>query len=181
MGEIVHRVSGMPLNEFAEQNIFKPLGMTHTRFLPPADWIPHIAPTEEIDLPEGAKAGSGRGRVLRGVVHDPRSRGMGGVAGHAGLFSTADDMAIYCRMILAGGVGPNGKRFFAASTVHEMTSVQTPPWVPALRGLGWDIDSLLFCASRRPFSDWVIRPHGIYGNVRVARSFEQDVRNFIGE
>jgi uncharacterized protein YbbC (DUF1343 family)/CubicO group peptidase (beta-lactamase class C family) len=142
LGEIVHRVSGMPLNEFAEQNIFQPLGMTHTRFLPPADWIPLIAPTEEIDLPEGAKAGSGRGRVLRGVVHDPRSRGMGGVAGHAGLFSTADDMAIYCQMILAGGVGPKGKRFFAASTVHEMTSVQTPSWVPALRGLGWDIDTL---------------------------------------
>ena len=142
LGEIVRRVSGMPLNEFAEANIFKPLGMTHTRFLPPAAWLPLIAPTEEIDLPEGAKAGSGRGHVLRGVVHDPRSRGMGGVAGHAGLFSTADDLTIYCRMILAGGVAPNGKRIFAAATVHTMTSVETPPWVPALRGLGWDIDSL---------------------------------------
>ena len=119
LGEIVRRVSGMPLNEFAERNIFEPLGMTHTRFLPPADWMPLIAPTEEIDLPEGAKAGSGRGHVLRGVVHDPRSRGMGGVAGHAGLFSTADDLAIYCRMILAEALAPNGKRIFAAATVHD--------------------------------------------------------------
>ncbi len=118
------------------------MGMAHTRFLPPQDWLPRIAPTEEIDLPEGAKAGSGRGRILRGIVHDPRSRAMGGVAGHAGLFSTADDLAIYCNMILAGGMGPKGKRFFAAATVHEMTSVETPPWVPSLRGLGWDIDSL---------------------------------------
>lgn len=142
LGEIVRRVSGMPLNEFAERNIFTPLGMKHTRFLPPEEWLPLIAPTEEIDLPEGAKAGSGRGHVLRGIVHDPRSRGMGGVAGHAGLFSTADDLAIYCRMILAGGLAPNGKRIFAAATVHEMTTPQTPPWVPSLRGLGWDIDSV---------------------------------------
>ncbi len=73
LGEIVRRVSGLPLNEYAAREIFAPLGMTHTRFLPPADWIPRIAPTEEIDLPEGAKAGSGRGHVLRGVVHDPRA------------------------------------------------------------------------------------------------------------
>jgi uncharacterized protein YbbC (DUF1343 family)/CubicO group peptidase (beta-lactamase class C family) len=142
LGEIVRRVSGVPLNEFAEQNIFKPMGMQHTQFLPPQDWLPRIAPTEEVDLPDGAKAGSGRGHVLRGTVHDPRSRGMGGVAGHAGLFSTADDLAIYCNMILAGGTAPNGKRMFATATIHGMTSVETPPWVPSLRGLGWDIDSL---------------------------------------
>lgn len=141
LGEIVHRASGMPLNDFAQREVFIPLGMTHTRFLPPADWIPHIAPTEEIDLPEGAKAGSGRGRVLRGAVHDPRARQMGGVAGHAGLFSTADDLAKYCRMILRGGVADNGKRFFAAATVHKMTTPQQPPWVVSQRGLGWDIDS----------------------------------------
>jgi uncharacterized protein YbbC (DUF1343 family)/CubicO group peptidase (beta-lactamase class C family) len=141
LGEIVHRVSGLPLNEFAQREVFTPLGMSHTRFLPPADWIPNIAPTEEIDLPEGAKAGSGRGHVLRGVVHDPRARQMGGVAGHAGLFSTADDLAKYCRMILRGGIADNNKRFFAAATVHKMTTPQQPPWVVSQRGLGWDIDS----------------------------------------
>ena len=141
LGEIVHRVSGLPLNEFAAREIYAPLGMAHTRFLPPAEWISRIAPTEEIDLPQGAKAGSGRGRVLRGVVHDPRARQMGGVAGHAGLFSTADDLAIYCRMILANGLGANGKRIFSTATVHLMTTPQQPPWIPSQRGLGWDIDS----------------------------------------
>jgi uncharacterized protein YbbC (DUF1343 family)/CubicO group peptidase (beta-lactamase class C family) len=141
LGEIVKRVTGLPLNEYAAREIFGPLGMTHTRFLPPAEWVTKIAPTEEIDLPENAKAGSGRGHVLRGVVHDPRARQMGGVAGHAGLFSTADDLAIYCRMILAEGAAANGKRLFAAATVHKMITPQQPPWVPSQRGLGWDIDS----------------------------------------
>ncbi|HET9400423.1 MAG TPA: exo-beta-N-acetylmuramidase NamZ domain-containing protein [Candidatus Acidoferrales bacterium] len=141
LGEIVHRVSGLPLNEFAAREIFAPLGMTHTQFLPPADWIPHIAPTEEIDLPAGAKAGSGQGHLLRGVVHDPRARQMGGVAGHAGLFSTADDLAIYCNTILRHGLAPSGKRIFSAAAIDLMTSPQQPPWIPSRRGLGWDIDS----------------------------------------
>ncbi|MGH9702861.1 MAG: exo-beta-N-acetylmuramidase NamZ domain-containing protein, partial [Candidatus Acidiferrales bacterium] len=147
LGELVRRAGGLPLNVFAEQNIFLPLGMKHTRFLPSAAWLPKIAPTEEIDLPEGAKAGSGRGRLLRGVVHDPRSRAMGGVAGHAGLFSTVDDLSIFCQMMLDEGrilPGPGAKadrRIFADSTVLEMTSPQSPPWSPSLRGLGWDIDT----------------------------------------
>jgi uncharacterized protein YbbC (DUF1343 family)/CubicO group peptidase (beta-lactamase class C family) len=141
LGEIVHRVSGLPLNEFLAKEIYAPLGMRESRFQPPTDWVHRIAPTEEVDLPQGARAGCNCGRVLRGVVHDPRARQMGGVAGHAGLFSTADDLAIYDRMILAGGLAPNGKRIFSAATVRMMTTPQTPPWVPSLRGLGWDIDS----------------------------------------
>jgi uncharacterized protein YbbC (DUF1343 family)/CubicO group peptidase (beta-lactamase class C family) len=141
LGEIVRRVSGLPLDELLAKEIFGPAGMRETRFVPPSTWTPRIAPTEEIDLPAGAKAGSGRGRTLRGVVHDPRARQMGGVAGHAGLFSTADDLALFCRMLLASGVAPNGHRIFAAATVRLMTSPQQPPWVPSIRGLGWDIDS----------------------------------------
>ncbi len=158
LAELVRRVSGLPMNEFALENIYRPLGMSHTRFLPPAEWKPRIAPTEEIDLPEGAKAGSGKGRVLRGDVHDPRARGMGGVAGHAGLFSTADDLAIFCRMILNAGLAPSGKRIFAAATVQKMTSPQTPPWSPTLRGLGWDIDSV-YSAPRGEFF-----PRGTFGH-----------------
>jgi uncharacterized protein YbbC (DUF1343 family)/CubicO group peptidase (beta-lactamase class C family) len=142
LGELVRRVSGIPLEEFVAQEVFRPLGMRHTRFHPPAEWTPRIAPTEEIDLPEGAKAGSGKGRVLRGTVHDPRARSMGGVAGNAGLFSTADELAVYCRMLLSGGRAANGKRIFAAATVRKMTTPQTPPWSPTVRGLGWDIDSI---------------------------------------
>jgi uncharacterized protein YbbC (DUF1343 family)/CubicO group peptidase (beta-lactamase class C family) len=157
LGEIVKRVSGMSLDEFAAKEIFVPMGMRETRFLPPANWIPRIAPTEEIDLPAGSKAGSGAGRVLRGTVHDPRARQMGGVAGHAGLFSTADDLALFCKMLLAGGVAPNGTRIFAAETVRLMTSPQQAPWIPSVRGLGWDIDS----AYSAPRGD--LFPIGSYG------------------
>jgi uncharacterized protein YbbC (DUF1343 family)/CubicO group peptidase (beta-lactamase class C family) len=147
LAEVVRRVSGRPLNEFIESEVFVPLGMSESRFLPPAEWRARIAPTEEIDLPAGTKAGSGKGTLLRGVVHDPRARGMGGVAGHAGLFSTAGDLAIFARMLLGHGVGPNGARVFAAATIEKATSPQTPPWSPTLRGLGWDIDSV-FSAPR---------------------------------
>jgi uncharacterized protein YbbC (DUF1343 family)/CubicO group peptidase (beta-lactamase class C family) len=157
LGEIVRRVSGISLDEFDEKEIFAPMGMRETRFLPPANWIPRIAPTEEIDLPAGAKAGSGAGKVLRGAVHDPRARQMGGVAGHAGLFSTADDLSLFCKMMLAGGVAPNGKRIFAEATVRLMTSPQQAPWIPSVRGLGWDIDS----AYSAPRGD--LFPIGSYG------------------
>jgi len=82
---------------------------------------------------------------------------MGGVAGHAGLFSTADDLALFCRMMLAGGVAPNGKRIFSAATVRLMTSAQQPPWIPSIRGLGWDIDT----AYSAPRGD--LFPIGSYG------------------
>ncbi len=157
LGEIVRCASGVSLDEFVAKEIFVPMGMRETRFLPPANWIPRIAPTEEIDLTAGAKAGSGVGKVLRGTVHDPRARQMGGVAGHAGLFSTADDLALFCRMMLAGGVAPNGKRIFAASTVRLMTSPQQASWIPSVRGLGWDIDS----AYSAPRGD--LFPIGSYG------------------
>ncbi|HVN07913.1 MAG TPA: exo-beta-N-acetylmuramidase NamZ domain-containing protein [Patescibacteria group bacterium] len=141
LGEIVHRLSGEPLDEFAEKTFYAPLGMHDTRFRPPASWRPRIAPTEEIDLPEGAKPGSGRGHVLRGVVHDPRARGMGGVAGHAGLFSTADDLAKFCFLLLNGGMAPSGTRLLTRDSIALATQPEQPPWIPSARGLGWDIDS----------------------------------------
>ncbi len=141
LGEIVRRASGLPLDEFLAKQIYSPLGMRQTRFQPPASIARRTAPTEEVDVPTGAKAGCNCGHVLRGVVHDPRARQMGGVAGHAGLFSTADDLAIFARMMLAGGLAPNGRRIFSRATVRLMTTPQQPQWVPSLRGLGWDIDS----------------------------------------
>lgn len=142
LGELVKRITGKRLDEYAEENFYRPLGMTRTRFLPPASWIAKIAPTEEIDLLAGAKAGSGLGHLLRGVVHDPRSRAIGGVAGHAGLFSTADDLAKYCGILLDNGRIPGSTaRIFSAATIHKMTTPQTPSWSPNVRGLGWDIDT----------------------------------------
>src|SRR5690348_9547345 len=109
LGEVVRRVSGMPLDEFAKQNIFQPLGMRDTGFRPAAALRARIAPTENRrgqlsylgDTP--ANMGAEGDIWLRGQVHDPTSYRMGGVAGHAGLFSTARDLAIYCQMILNGG------------------------------------------------------------------------------
>jgi uncharacterized protein YbbC (DUF1343 family)/CubicO group peptidase (beta-lactamase class C family) len=127
MGEIVRRLSGKPLDEYAREVIFEPLGMRDTMFKPPASLRPRIAPTE-ID--------PATGNPLRGVVHDETARFMGGVAGHAGMFTTADDLAKFAEMML--GEGP---RIFSPLTIRKFTSPETPPDQPVLRGLGWDIDS----------------------------------------
>jgi CubicO group peptidase (beta-lactamase class C family) len=129
LGELVRRVSGSPLNEFAAREIYAPLRMNDTGFLPSEQLLGRIAPT--------TKTADG---VVRGVVHDPTSRRMGGVAGHAGLFTTAADLARFARMMLNLGE-LDGTRIFKPETVRLMTSVQSPPSVPERRGLGWDIDS----------------------------------------
>jgi uncharacterized protein YbbC (DUF1343 family)/CubicO group peptidase (beta-lactamase class C family) len=129
LGEIVARVSGMPLDKFCAREIYRPLKMTDTGFLPPRSKLRRIAPTE---MTEGV--------MLRGTVHDPTARFMGGVAGHAGLFTTAPDMARFARMMLNMGE-LDGRRIFKPETVKLMTSVQTPPGMEDRRGLGWDIDS----------------------------------------
>src|SRR6266567_1622868 len=129
LGEVVQRVSGGKLDEFVAREVYQPLKMADTRYLPPASEIPRIAPTEKVD-----------NMILRGVVHDPTARYMGGVAGHAGLFTTAADLARYARMLLNLGE-LDGVRLFKPETVKLMTSVQTPETIRARRGLGWDIDS----------------------------------------
>ena len=131
LGELVHRLSGQMLSDYAREHVFLPLGMRETMFQPLASLIPRIAPTER-DGPNGAP--------LRGVVHDETSRYMGGVAGHAGLFSTADDLARFCEMMLRKGQ-LDGTRLFSPLTVEKFTTPQSPAEQPILRGLGWDIDS----------------------------------------
>jgi uncharacterized protein YbbC (DUF1343 family)/CubicO group peptidase (beta-lactamase class C family) len=127
LGELVQRVSRLSLNMYAESFVFGPLGMTTTRFLPPQSWFLRIAPTEK---------DSRSGVMLRGVVHDPTARMMGGVAGHAGVFSTADDTARFAQALLNGGA-PVWSRVI----VEKMTTPQQPPNLTIIRGLGWDIDS----------------------------------------
>jgi CubicO group peptidase (beta-lactamase class C family) len=146
LGEIVQRVSQTPLEIFVQREIHAPLKMTDTGFLPPKEKLSRIAPTEVVD-----------GQPWRGVVHDPTARKMGGVAGHAGLFTTAVDLARYARMLVNLGE-LDGVRIFKPATVRLMTSVQTPPEISARRGLGWDIDS--------PFSGprGDIFPIGSYGH-----------------
>ncbi len=128
LGALVERVSGETLDEYVQRHIFVPLKMTRTRFVPPAAWLPKIAPTQ-YDENE---------HMLWGVVHDPTARRMGGVAGHAGLFSTGDDLAKFAQTLLNGGDG-----ILSALTVAKMTRPEQPPWAPVLRGFGWDIDSPL--------------------------------------
>ena len=146
LGEVVRRVSGLTLDEFARQNIFVPLGMRDTSFRPHQNLRSRIAPTEKRraqlgylgDKPQDSDIDGDK--WLRGEVHDPTSYRMSGVAGHAGLFSTVDDLAIYCQMILNGGQY-GGVRILAPLTVAEMTRpriVNESGWT---RGLGWDLNS----------------------------------------
>jgi uncharacterized protein YbbC (DUF1343 family)/CubicO group peptidase (beta-lactamase class C family) len=129
LGEVVQQASGRKLQDFVRSEIHGPLKMADTLYLPPTNNLSRIAPTEQSE--QG---------ILRGVVHDPTARRMGGVAGHAGLFTTASDLARYARMLLNLGE-LDGVRIFKPETVKLMTSVQSPAAVDSRRGLGWDIDS----------------------------------------
>ena len=126
LGALVERLSGESLDEYAARHIFGPLGMKETRFVPPASWEQRIAPTEEDE----------NHHLLRGVVHDPTARRMGGVAAHAGLFSTADDLALFAQALLDGGRG-----VLTPATIAKMTAPQQPVNGTAVQGFGWDIDS----------------------------------------
>ena len=125
LGFIVEKATGTPLNDFANTNIYTPLGMKDTRFLPPAEWSTRIAPTQYDE----------NGKMLRGIVHDPTARRMGGVAGHAGLFSTADDLSKFADDILSN------HKVLTATATQKMSTPQQPANAASLRGLGWDIDS----------------------------------------
>lgn len=139
---VVEKVTGQSLDAYTAQHIFAPLGMQTTRFTPPAAWSARIAPTQYDD----------DNRMLRGVVHDPTARRMGGVAGHAGLFSTADDLALYAEALLSGD------RILGRAAIEKMSTPQQPATAASLRGLGWDMDS--------PFSSnrGEMLPVGSYGH-----------------
>ena len=126
LGDIVKRAAGMALNEFVAREIFVPMKMNDTGYLPPKSKLARVAPTTT--------------NLMRGVVHDPTARYMGGVAGHAGLFTTAADLARFARMMLNKGE-LDGVRIFKPETVRQMTSVQTPESMDTRRGFGWDIDT----------------------------------------
>jgi uncharacterized protein YbbC (DUF1343 family)/CubicO group peptidase (beta-lactamase class C family) len=142
LGELVQRLSGLPLDRYAAANIFEPLGMKHTRFLPPKAWHPQIAETLSI----------GTHQLLRGTVQDPTAQRMGGVAGDAGLFSTAGDLALYAQALI------DRKKVLTPDLIEKMTTPQQPPNAVEVRGLGWDIDS--------PFSSnrGALLPVGSFGH-----------------
>ncbi|MBL7234155.1 serine hydrolase domain-containing protein [Komagataeibacter oboediens] len=129
LGFLVEKLSGMTLDAYATRFILTPLGMRQSCFLPPATWAMHIAPTQPDE----------NGHMLRGQVHDPSSRRMGGVAGHAGLFSTADDMCLYAQALLDRRAGRPSAFPLQSRTILLMTTAQQPGGKSDLRGLGWDI------------------------------------------
>jgi len=125
-GWVVEEVGGKRLDKFAEENIFQPLGMDSTHFNPPYREWTETAATELCPWRE---------KVLRGEVHDENAFSLGGVAGHAGLFSTVSDLGVFCRMMLQGGEW-NGKRILREETVRKMLTPQTIPDFK-FQGVGW--------------------------------------------
>lgn len=126
LGEIVGRTSGEPLDAFAAREIFGPLGLRDAGFRPPARLASRIAPT-----------GVWRGRPMAGIVNDPTAAKLGGVAGHAGLFATAQDVARFAQFILRGGVTHDGRRLIRAETVRAFTSRVAYFGSGEGRALGW--------------------------------------------
>ncbi|HON49939.1 MAG TPA: glycoside hydrolase family 3 N-terminal domain-containing protein [Candidatus Sumerlaeota bacterium] len=131
LGFIVEKVSGKDLNEFTQERIFKPLNMKHTRFNPPASWKKRIAATE---------FWSHWNRLAWGEVHDENANAIGGIAGHAGLFSTAGDLAIFCQMLLNGGKYGN-IRILQPQTIRQFYTLQTKPEISKHQGMGWILGS----------------------------------------
>src|SRR5579864_6934411 len=131
LGFLVERIARMPLDKYADSFVFQPLAMKETRYLPPPQWRRRIAPTQYDE----------NHQMLRGIVHDPTARRMGGVAGHAGLFSTAADLAKYAQAVLDALDGKPHRDFLKPLTLLKATRPQQPPDATSLRGLGWDIDS----------------------------------------
>ena len=125
---IIERITGVTLDRYVDEHVFKPLGMTSTMFLPDPSLLGRIAPTE-ID--------TARGGLMHGRVHDENADAMGGVSGHAGLFSTARDLSIFAQMLLNGG-SYNGVRIVKPETLARWTAPQSGG---SSRALGWDTPS----------------------------------------
>ncbi|HSB05062.1 MAG TPA: exo-beta-N-acetylmuramidase NamZ domain-containing protein [Thermodesulfobacteriota bacterium] len=142
LGELVQRVSGESLEAYCDRHIFKPLGMNDTCFKPSSVLFDRIAPSRKDGIKE---------------VHDPTAYRMGGIAGHAGLFSTAEDLSIYAQMLLDGGRGKNGQ-ILSQAMIDKMTLPQSPPDKTPFRGLGWDIGPP-FASNRN-----ALLPAGSYGH-----------------
>jgi CubicO group peptidase (beta-lactamase class C family) len=129
LGEVVRLVGGRQISDFVRERVFVPLNMVDTGFLPSPEMMSRIAPSERRN-----------DRIIRGEVHDPTAFRMGGVAGHAGLFSTADDLAIYAQALLNGGIH-SAVRILSPLSVVKMSTPQSPPEAAAWRGVGFDIRS----------------------------------------
>lgn len=152
LGELVHRAAGVSLDKFCMKHLYAPLGLTNTMFLPPKELTAAIAPTL------GANS-----ELTAGSVQDGNARLLGGVAGHAGLFSTATDLATFVRMLLGGGIVDN-KRIFAERVVMQMTAPYFYSNGKVVRGLGWDIYSPFSAPKGNSFSEMSFGHTGYSGS-----------------
>ncbi len=161
LGEVVRRVSGEPLDRYLTRAFVKPMGLRDTSFRPPASARARLAPTERFN-----------GAWFSGMVHDPRARVLGGVAGHAGMFSTASDLARFCQMLTAEGV-LDGRRYLKTETVRTMW---TRSWEGnGTRALGWDVISTYASGHGAILSRGLGRPHRLHRNVDLDRSGQSNV------
>ena len=165
LGRLIEVVSGEPLDRFAHSRVFAPLKMAEAGFNPPLGERHPIAPTEKGD----------DGTFLRGRVHDPLASAMGGVAGHAGLFSNARDLSRYCRMLLNEG-SLEGAKVLQPRWVRQMASPQSPPGKPDIRGLGWDIQSRYSSAKGAHFSP---RSFGHTGFTGTSLWLDPEIRAYV--
>jgi CubicO group peptidase (beta-lactamase class C family) len=149
LGELVQRITGKNVHEFSRDNIFQPLGMSETTYLPHEKFVPRVAPTEKR-----------KGKWLRGQVHDPRAEYLGGIAGHAGLFATADDVAVFAQMYLNRGTYA-GVRILSPRGISVMTDNYTSG--TSLRGLGWDKLSTFSTNRGEYFTDTAFGHSGFTG------------------
>ena len=175
LGELVRRVSGQTLDTFCREQIYGPLGTRETMFLPPRELTAEIAPTLG---------------YASGVVQDPNARHLGGVAGHAGLFSSAYDLSRYARLMLGGGV-IDEKRILSEQVVAQMTTPYLCNNGRVRRGLGWDIDSPFSAPKGSFFSDasfghtgysgssiWIDPQQDLFVILLTRRVDYHDVRDF---
>ena len=162
LGELVQRVSGQALDAYAAQHIFQPLGMRDTGFRPPPALRERIAPAD-----------TAGGRLRWGEVQDPVAHRMGGVAGHAGVFTTADDLTLFVRAMLGGG---DAARILKPASIAAMTQPQSPPGGASLRGLGWDIDSAYASFLAPHFS---LRSFGHTGYTGTALWLDPETQSFL--
>lgn len=151
LGELVKRVAGMPLDRFSTEYIYAPIGMAETAFLPQANYNT-IAPTAGYDR-----------TLTAGVVQDSNARRFGGVAGHAGVFSTASDLNRFATMILNRGKY-KGVQVFTERVITQMTSPYFYSSGRVIRGLGWDINSPFSSPRGSYFSDMSFGHTGYSGS-----------------
>lgn len=150
LGALIEAVTGAPEDAYVRGNVFAPLGMTETRYLPSSALVAHnasllarVAPTRT-DVEGRPRTNPHFGRLMRGVVDDPTARRMGGVAGHAGVFTTAHDVGLFAQALLDRLAGRPSTFPLQQATLQMMTTPYRPSApgpVHATRGLGWDIDT----------------------------------------